>query len=285
MFTDGPVTPVRLEVLLDVLVKYQSGLKREVIYDLLQPLPLSGGSQNTAKETLSAGLQLGLVEEKQSIIKLNKDYETKKSAKENILRATDQLVLSSLKVEFHLALFYAYYLGLSKDVYQRSNFRREDWANHFNKDIFNNKPQSNPFNATKHTGIDRWLSYLGLGWYDSSEQFQANPYERLLRTLPGIFSDKLKLKGDQFMIQLSHVCPELDGGDIFLTANKHRNYKLEDKQCTLGFSHALVDLHDDEIIRLHCPVDSRGWNIALAQPSRDDTIKADRITLIEYQGK
>jgi hypothetical protein len=284
VFTYGPATPVRLEVLLDVLAKYSIGLKREVIYELLQPSPLSGGSQGTAKDTLSAALQLGLVEEKQSVIKLSNDYNRKKSAKENILKFADQMVLSSLKVEKYLALYYAYYLGLDKQVYNRSASSREDWANYFNKDVFNNEPQVNPFNKDKHTGLDRWLSYLGLGWYDPSEQFQANPYGRLLRALPSIFGDKLKLLGDQFMVQLAQVCPELDAGEIFLQANKYRSYKPEDKQCSLGLSHALVDLHEDKIIRLDCPVDSRGWNIALAQPSRDDTIRTDRITLIEYLG-
>lgn len=286
MFTDQPVTPVRLEVLLDILKKYSSGLKREVIYDLLQPTPLCDDSKKTASlQTVSAALQLGLAEEEKSVIKLTKEYDKGKSTKENILRATDQQVLGSLDIEFHLALFYSYYLGLNKLVYQFLGYSREDWANHFNKDVFGNEPQSNPFNSTKHTGLDRWLSYLGLGWYDSSEHFQANPYERLLRALPTIFEKKSKLQGDGFMLHLAQVCPELDGGDIFLKANKYRDYILEDKQCTLGLSHALVDLHEDGIVRLDCPVDSRGWNIALAQPSRDDTIKSDRITIIEYLGK
>lgn len=285
MFTDGPATPVRLEVLLDVLTKYSSGLKRDAIYNLLQPAPLSGGSQNTAKNTLSAALQLGLVEEKQSVIKINKNYDKEKSAKENILRAADQAVLSNLDIEPYLSLFYAYYLGLNKEVYQRARFSREDWAIQFNKDVFNNEPQANPFNATKHTGLDRWFSYLGLGWFDCSEQFQANPFERLLRTLPVIFGGKSKMYGDRFMLQLAKVCPELDGGEIFLQANKYRSYKVEDKQCTLGLSHALVDLHEDGIIQLDCPVDSPGWNIEQALPLRDDTIKSDRITLIEYFGK
>jgi len=74
------------------------------------------------------------------------------------------------------------------------------------------------------------------------------------------------------------------GGEIFLQANEYRGYRPDDKQCTLGMSHALIDLHEDAIIRLDCPVDSRGWNIGIAQPSRDDTIKSDRITNVEYLG-
>ncbi len=284
MFTDGQATPVRVEVLLDVLVKYPKGLKRDVIYNLLQPVPLSEGGQDATRVTLNAALQLDLIaEEEKSVIKLTTEYNKKKSPKDNILKNADPKILGSLEIEYYLALYYAYYLGLDKNVYKRADYRREDWVNQFNKDVFNNEPQNNPFNATKHTGLDRWLSYLGLGWYDPSEQFQANPYERILRVLPKIFGSKLRIDGDQFIAKLGEVCPELDGGQIFLQANRYRDYKPEDKQGTLGVSHALVDLHEDGIIKLDCPVDSRGWNIGLAQPPRDDTIKSDRITLVELR--
>lgn len=286
MFTDQPVTPVRLEVLLDLLRRYSSGLKREVIYELLQPQPLCDDPKKTTSlQTVGAALQLDLAEEKQNVITLNKHFDKNKSIKENILRAVDRMVLSSLEIELYLSLYYAYYLGLDKKVYDRLGFSRDKWVEQFNKDVFNNEPQSNPFNATKHTGLDRWFSYFGLGWYDSNDQFQANPYERLLRSLPDIFRGESELYGDQFMKQLSEVCPELDGGEIFLKANKYRGYNPEDKQCTLGLSHAFVELHEDKIITLECPVDSRGWSIELAMPSRDDTIKQDRITLIKYLGK
>ncbi|MDA3896784.1 MAG: hypothetical protein PF482_11640 [Desulfobacteraceae bacterium] len=284
MFTDTPATPVRVEVLLDVLMQYPNGLKRDVIYNLLQPIRLSGGGQGTAKDTISAALQLGLaIEKRQSTITLSTEYNNKKSPQYNILKAADSKILASLEVEYHLALFYAYYLGVDKEVYKRSIFNREDWVNQFNKDVFNNEPQNNQFNTTKHTGLDRWLSYLGLGWYDPSDQFQANPYKRIYRSLPIVFGGKSKMDGDQFIDKLGEVCPELDGGHLFLQANKYRNYSPKAKQCTLGLSHALVDLHEDGIIKLDCPVDSRGWNIVLAQPSRDDTIKSDRITLVELR--
>ena len=282
MFTDRPTTPVRLEVLLDVLGKDSSGWKRNVIYEMLQPTSLSGGGFDAAKNTISAAKELGLAVESSSVIKLNKDYDKKKSTKENILRTTDRMVLSKLDVESYLALFYSYYLGLNTDVYELSEkYDREAWANEFNKKVFNNQPQKNPFNRTKHTGLDRWFSYLGLGWYDSNEKFQANPYERLFRSLPYIFEKKHKLSGDDFMKKLAVVCPELDGGDIFIKANKYRNYNVTDKQCTMGLSHALVDLHEDRIINLECPVDSLGWNIELAEPSHE-SIEDVRITNIEY---
>ena len=74
MFTDSPATPVRLEVLLEVLVKYFNGIVREDIYGLLQPMSLSKGGQGTAKNVLGSILQLGLAEEKQGVIKLTKEY-------------------------------------------------------------------------------------------------------------------------------------------------------------------------------------------------------------------
>ena len=87
------------------------------------------------------------------------------------------------------------------------------------------------------------------------------------------------------MKKLAVVCPELDGGGLFIKANKYRNYKVAEKQCTLGLSHALVDLHEDGFINLECPVDSLGWNIGLAAPSQDESIEDDRITNIKYLRK
>ena len=286
MFTDSQATPIRLEILIDLLNEYSVGLKRDAIYDLLQPPSLSEGSHNAAQDTLGAALQLGLIEENKKIITLSKEYDEKKSSKENILKTCDDMVLSRVDIEYHLALFYAYYLGQNNTV---SPFPKrvlyEEWANNFNRDVFKNKTEKNKFNPTKINGLIHWLGYLGLGWYDSNDDFHANPYERLLRVIPIIFEKETKMEIDPFMSKLGKLCPELDGGSIFIKANEYKNYKTIDKQCTLGLSHALIELHEDEVIRLYCPVDSRGWNIGIAQPPRDDTIKQDRITLVEYIGR
>ena len=58
------------------------------------------------------------------------------------------------------------------------------------------------------------------GWHDSENRFHPNPFERLLRKLPAIFSQSRELPIDVFMERLSAHCPELDGGHIFLKANK-----------------------------------------------------------------
>ena len=284
MFTDGPATPVRIEVLLNVLKQNIGGLNRGLICSLLQPEPLLERGPEITKANIHAVLQLNLAEEKKDVIILSAEYEKKKSFKENILIAADSKILFNWKIEYHLALFYAYYLGLNEKVYERTKFKGEEWADHFNKDVFDSKRQENKFNEVKFNGLHRWMRYLGLGWYDSNDNFQANPYERLLRSLPDIFRNKPRLKGDDFMVQLAEVCPELDGGDVFIKANTYKSYDVAEKQCTLGLSHALVDLHEDKIIRLGCPVDSHGWNIGLAQPPRDETLNSNRIEIIEFLG-
>ena len=87
------------------------------------------------------------------------------------------------------------------------------------------------------------------------------------------------------MERLVETCPELDGGALFLQANQYRGYNPGDKRCSLGLSQALLGLHEDGKITLDCPIDSRGWNIDIAEPSYDDTIKSDRITLVSLRKK
>ncbi len=119
-----------------------------------------------------------------------------------------------------------------------------------------------------------------MGWNDSNDQFQPDPTKRLLRALPSIFDKDKKLEADTFMERLAEKCPELDGGKLFLQANQYSGYNSNDKRCSLGLSQALLSLHEDEIITLYCPGDSRGWDIGIAEPSFDETILEYRISKI-----
>jgi len=279
MFTDDAVTPVRLEILVDLLCRRSLG--REELYSLLQPKALEPNAQSIpAKATLRAALELGLAVEEGDSVSVAVPTKREKNTQVAILKAFDENVLSHSGVEKYFALFYAYFLHVGKGVYTRSG-KYDDWAAQFNKDVFADEPQANPFNAEKLTGLHRWFSYVGLGWYDPAENFQANPYQRILRVLPKIFGKHRKLKSEDFMQSIGTICPELDGGQIFQQAN--RNWKIEDKQCSLGLSHALIELHEDNVLRLDCPADCQDWSLREAEPPRDDSFKGDRFALVEWR--
>ena len=81
------------------------------------------------------------------------------------------------------------------------------------------------------------------------------------------------------MEKLAATCPELDGGDIFRQANP--SWEKSDKKCTLGLSHALIELHLDQVIRLACPADSAGWSIKDAEPPGDEDFKSEKFDSLE----
>jgi hypothetical protein len=285
MFTHNPVTPIRLEILVDLLRRHPRGLLKKDVYRLLQPSSLREdvGSGSPAYVTVGAGIELGLIDQDGSELSINSLYRKEADSRESILKAIDLHVLGGLGIEKYFALFYAYYLGLGKEAGKRN----QDLANQFNVDVFDGEQQENPFNETKLTGLHRWFSYVGLGWYDPSGKFQPNPFERISRVLPAIFSNTSKLEADEFMTRLAMTCPEVDGGEIFQKAN--RGWKSSDKRCSLGLSHALIELHEDQVVRLDCPTDAgeglAGWSLNEASPPRDDSIKSDRFTTVEWKAK
>jgi len=285
MFTDDAVTPVRLEILVDLLRHCRHGIAREDAYRLLQPQPLTGDHAPfiPAKATIRAALELELAEENGGSLTLSAACRKETNARVAILLAFDDQVLGKTDIEKYFALFYSYYLGLGKQVYSRKDQNNEKWAEQFNEVVFGTVEQENRFNDTKLTGLHRWFNYVGLGWYDSEEEFQAIPYDRLKRALPMIFANKKELEAEAFMAELARVCPELDGGNIFKQAN--RNWPPADKNCTLGLSHALIELHSDGSIELNCPADSSAdncdWSLREAEPPRNESLKGDRFTSVE----
>jgi hypothetical protein len=281
MFTDQPVTPVRVEILID-LMRGLTGRKvdRELLMQLLQPegLPnLDPKKRDQSQQTIKAALDLRIiVEDADEILRLTTERKDRRAAREILLEALDSAVLSGVEVEPYFSLFYSYLLSLNANgCVEKSN---DEWARDFERDVFNGQRGENPFNATKLTGLHRWMSYAGLGWYDTSEVFQPNPYERLHRRLDIIFANAAKLSGEEFMRRLSEFCPELDGGAIFKRAAQW--YDPSTKNCTLGLSHALIDLHQDGLIRLDCPSDSSGWSIEVAEPP-GGSLQSGRIGTVE----
>jgi hypothetical protein len=229
-----------------------------------------------AKDTVKAAIELGLFVASGAVITLKST--TDRPTRDLVLDGLDHEVLTKIDVEPYFSLFFSYLLGLNREgTFQRSP---QAWANEFNRDAFNDRRPSNPFNAAKYTGLQRWFSYAGLGWFDSEGVFQCNPFYRLTRQLSRIFGDERKISGEAFIKAVGTSCPELDNGSLFLKANPR--YDASARICTLGLAHALIDLHEDRWIRLHCPRDSGGWSLELAQPPSDGkTLLSGKIQFVE----
>lgn len=279
---------MRVETLLNLMREFsERRFTREILIDLLQPdgLPAHNPSKTQAKQTISAATELGLLEEDaEKRLRTTFKSNDKRDSHRILLDALDAKVLANNQIEPYFALFYSYLLTLNYDA---TKYQSGDaWALKFQRDVFGEERPANPFNDTKLTGLNRWFGYAGLGWYDTggtiSGVFQPNPYERLLRRLPLIFSKDKKITSEIFMQRLTGACPELDGGEIFMQAYRLRTYDPTAKICTLGLSHALIDLHQDKKIRLNCPPDSRGWSIELAEPPGSDGLESGRIDSIEF---
>lgn len=282
MFTDQPVTPLHLESILRFVRIYASERRvtRDAVKDIFQP-PSVTPNQTQSLQALMAAMELKLVlEGDDKTIAPAKELTGKLPVGESLKAALDEMVLGSIEVEPYFALFYSFMLGLDQSAIKKT---REEWVLDFKREVFGEKSQTNQFNLTKLTGLHRWLSYIGLGWYDQSGEFNCNPFFRIARRLPIVFAKNKKLESDAFLASLASACPELDGGEIFLQANGR--YKPSVKRCSLGLSHALIDLHYCERIVLHCPKDSAGWSIAAASPPSDGkTLIGDRISEVEFRG-
>lgn len=284
MFTDTTATPTRLEVLLELVWEMRDRkLDRDAIKKLLQPSGLQGLTPKSEQsiETLIAARDLGLVVEGADGSfrpgwNLRKPFITKNL----VLSAIDDKVLSSSEVEPWFARFYSYVISKDDDVLP-PGIAGDKWANDFNRDLFGGIRPDNPFNKDKYKGLRRWYLYVGLGWQDPKDNFVPSPYDRIKRKLGNIFGVKKRLSSDQFMTNLASHCPEIDGGEIF----RESNPMLElNRTCTRALATVLRDLHDDKIIRLDCPADSRGWSLVRAGVIRNpqEGLSSDIFDFVEF---
>jgi hypothetical protein len=282
VFTHEPTTPARLEALVE-LVRSGRRWTEKAICDVLQPetLPAVKSSSGQAEKTLSAAKQLGLiVESPGGFLTLKFDPQTQTPSRDAVLAAFDERVLGDGEIEPYFAAFYSFVL--SRDEEGARDRTGPEWARAF---VTANPwaGGTNPFNKDKLSGMHRWLGYAGLGWYDPRDVFQCNPYDRLRRRLPSIFATKAELTAADFFGALAAACLELDGGATFLRAVPQSD--RPERRCTLGLSHALIELHQDGVLRLHCLGDSDGWFIGHAEPPLDEFIKSERIDRVELLSK
>jgi hypothetical protein len=283
MFTDSPATPARVEVLLSLVLEMRERkFDRSTIKNLLQPdgLPDLKSESSQASEALAAAIELGLVKE-DGEKNFRPAWDTRRglAVREVLVGALEDKVLGRTDVEPYFAPFYSFLIAQEIDV-AGSGADGTKWAEAFNR-ARGDRSDRNPFNNVKYTGLRRWMRYSGLGWHDSKDNFIPCPYERIRRALPSVFGKSKKLDGVEFITRLGAHCPELDGGSVFAEINP----KFDSGFCTRAVASVLRDMHDEDLLAINCPHDSRGPSLELAGEERDPKrgLSSDRIDSIELR--
>lgn len=260
MFTHD-VIPRWIEVLLDVLDELSdTPLAPAEVDALLQPEP--DAKRERAQRTRAAATALGLITADGSAVRLARPLGAG-GARATLLAAIDEHVLrAESAVEPYFAPFYSLVLGREKEGAKAA--KREEWVIRAREQLQWEADAANPFNSTKLTGLHRWFEYVGLGWYDTAGVFQANPYERIRRRLTAIFQRARRLTYIEFLKALSEQCPELDSGGVFRKA--YPQWDGDARRCSLGLAHALLDLHDDDLLHFEFDRDRPGCSIIACEP-------------------
>lgn len=267
MFTDKPTVPAQLEVLLDV-VHEMAGRKAtdDSLRQLLQPRGLPGLTESSAQVAnhlfAASELELVRVDENQNV-RLNYRVRGRHEAKEAVVGAFDRIALSDPRVEKWAGRFYAFLLVLEDDALRRTPAEADRLTQLFMANLPSHVSRENPMNPDKFRALMRWYSYAGLGWTDPAGSFVPDPTGRLRRALPEIWQEDRQLDGSRFMERLGRACPELDGGTLF-GEGVGASGSAPTRECTRALATALWRLHDDSVIRLHCPADSKGWSLQKA---------------------
>src|SRR5207244_4373352 len=110
MFTDGPVTPVHLETLLDLLREVGSRkVDAQALALMVQPqgLPKLNPDRAQTKQAVGAAEELGLTRREDGALLLTTEKRDKRTTREVVLDALDARVLANRDVEPYFALFYS----------------------------------------------------------------------------------------------------------------------------------------------------------------------------------
>jgi hypothetical protein len=267
MFTDNPTIPAQLEVLLDVVhALRQRKATVDSLRQMIQPkgLPdLTPNSRQVASH-LSAATELGLITvDDNGNIRPTYPARAEHDAKLAILSAFDKVALGDANVEKWAGRFYAYLIARDDDAVRGGNTEGEGIASRFMAALPPDVDKGNPMNLSKYRALVKWYLYVGLGWTDPAKAFIPDPTARLRRALPSIWQGDRTLDASEFMKRLGRSCPELDGGALFDEVTSGV-YSASERRCTKALAIALRRLHDERVLRLRCPADSKGWSLELA---------------------
>jgi hypothetical protein len=245
---EGIVTPQRVHALLKTVKELQHA-KRESIQDILQPRILSAndGKQNTINKIITQALRFNLItKDEQEVLRLAPDI-PKKIEDLSVYRQFLQSRFCGIDIEtednYILNCFTAWFaVQNEKAILPKQS---ETLAEYFNQQMFpseqedSDERETRKFNSTKYNGWLSWASFLG--WVKNYGNVTVpDATYRLLGILSDVLNDKNKISITEFIARMSAVCPELDGGNLFIRAwESSRPTEEYGKKLTLMVSTAL----------------------------------------------
>lgn len=272
LINSGTVTPHRLHAVVRLVTRLNR-IKRNELYNLLQPQDLGIGNQDTARETVRAAINCGLlIEDKENdFISLQtglRDLETtgefRKWMQNRLLKKVDQE-----QDNFLLNSFTAWYIVQDEKVFQIA----KELHVKFNEVFFADETERS-FNSTKLNSWKTWAAFLGIGWLTKDDFLIPDAHDRVEPLLPNLLPDtNREVEFGVFCERLAEVCPELDQGTNYTRLRQYVPRTSSMNRLSLALSTALRVLDKEKKIKLIRQPDARkNWPIYPASGYTLDSI-------------
>ena len=282
------VTPARLYAFLR-LVGRMKNAKKDDILDALQPAFLfknkndeeddiptqkvvSGkSSRSSSSNVYTAARNCNLIQEMlDGTVHLEDDVEQYLTSMQQFCLLMQKMVwgvTEENKNNSLFNLFTAWYIVQNERVYQ---FEDKDIEVRFNEEL-DEHSEERKFNMIKFVGWRMWATFLGLGRQmtpNLSGTARAIILPDVSNRIQSIFSQLLpelehEFLFSQFIDNVANICPELDGGELFMRCREaSRGSEQVGQNVSLALSTALQKLHMTKKIELvRRPDTSNIWTL------------------------
>ena len=291
IINDAQVEPRRLRVMLQ-LVSDMDAPTREAVSHLAQlPVLLENPS---SKSALSASenihriaVNCGLISENDDntlSLHVEPEHVATMLSFQDHMRQVLMGITEASQSNYLFNLFSAWYAVQNEHVLHKLVYEGYDVA--FNKEMsaYVSTAKERLFNTTKLNGWRKWAEFLGLGWIMAlgpRSILVPDATRRVKVVLPEIFLDQETLSFSLFMERLAALCPELDGGQLFLYCwSISRGAESRSNRLSLMLSTALRTLATLNTITLMNEADSS--NVWTLYPAEGSPYK--QVTHIRRQG-
>lgn len=266
ILNNAQVTPHRLHALAR-LVARMPGIDRETALDLVAPRELDE-AQSSAKSVFLAAQHCRIIApeaDRSDAFKLVVDAEDVATIDgfRAHMRGVVLGVTEDTKNNFLFNQYAAWYAAQDERVLSMG---RDDFHVQFNTQMHADS-QDRVFNSTKRNGWETWAAFLGLGWplnlAGRSSVFVPDARQRVAAVLPSFLpSNEREFLFSEFVGQLAHACPEIDGGILFERAWDASRSTPRGNRLSLMLSNALRGLHETRQIELVRASDARDmWEL------------------------